>query len=232
MTDIPNIIVFGETGAGKSSVINMLPGDSGEARAEVADHARGVTKEARMYLKTIRRKKFNVWDTPGLNEGNSGTVNSTRAVEILLDLVSSSCTGINMLVMVMRAPRITDFLPKAYRLLHSTICQKSVPIAIVVTGLDNNNERKEWWDNNRKEFNTEDMIPHGHACLTTLESCGDTYMESKIAIEKLIHENYTDKSWMMPTVASNSLISALEEMLGQKDAEKLTRRTIKRRKFI
>ncbi|KAF8991391.1 hypothetical protein BDQ17DRAFT_1546880 [Cyathus striatus] len=124
MTDIPNIIVFGETGAGKSSVINMLPG---------------------IPAKRVLKKKFNVWDTPGLNEGNSGTVNSTRAVEILLDLVSSSCTGINMLVMVMRAPRITDFLPKAYRLLHSTICQKSVPIAIVVTGLDNNNERKEWW---------------------------------------------------------------------------------------
>ncbi|KAF8997398.1 P-loop containing nucleoside triphosphate hydrolase protein, partial [Cyathus striatus] len=160
-----NIIIYGQTGAGKSSVINMIPGDPGNL-AKVSNSARGVTDRATLYRKTIYGKTFNVWDTPGLNEGDEGGIEGKRAVEILHNLISSLANGVNLLVLVMRGPRINAFLPKNYDLLHNVICERKVPIALIVTGLDQEDDRRVWWDMNKGAFHQYGMYPQGHVCIS------------------------------------------------------------------
>ena len=60
-----NIIIFGQTGAGKSSIINML---AGSGVAEVSDSASGCTSSNKRYSIPREDNNYTFWDTPGLNE--------------------------------------------------------------------------------------------------------------------------------------------------------------------
>src|ERR1700730_10509355 len=110
---IPNIIVFGETGAGKSSVINMLEGND---KAEVSSSAKGVTFTSAQYQKTISGTLFKVFDTAGLNEGAAGAVPARAASKGLSQLLRQLEGSLNLLVYVMRAPRITETAQKNYEM--------------------------------------------------------------------------------------------------------------------
>jgi predicted GTPase len=59
------VIVFGDSGNGKSSLINMLEGDT---QGRVSDGPCGVTYDSASYKKTIDGLAFNVYDTPALND--------------------------------------------------------------------------------------------------------------------------------------------------------------------
>jgi predicted GTPase len=54
------VIVFGETGAGKSSVINML---AGTVVADTPRNAIGCTCENKCYPVSIHGNTFDLWDT-------------------------------------------------------------------------------------------------------------------------------------------------------------------------
>src|SRR5262245_54795882 len=123
----PNVIVFGESGVGKSSVINMLNGDE---IAPVSDRAMGLTFSTKPYKKTIDGEHFTIFDTIGLNEGSCGTVKAKDAVQKLWDLINHLADGVHLLVFVMRAPRITQTCEQNYKLFFETLCQRRVPIAI------------------------------------------------------------------------------------------------------
>ena len=106
----PNIILFGATGAGKSSVVNMLPGGSHEAT--VSSSAKGVTFKHERYEKDIGDHRINVFDTVGLGEGKSGTVPAAKTIELLYRLMCGLKDGINLLVYVVRGPRLSSSIRK------------------------------------------------------------------------------------------------------------------------
>ncbi|KIK56475.1 hypothetical protein GYMLUDRAFT_120326, partial [Collybiopsis luxurians FD-317 M1] len=162
-----NIVFFGSTGCGKSSVVNMI---LGSAKAPISSGAEGCTFEGKPYSVTIGATGYVLWDTAGLDEGREGRVVSKQALKDLSNLVLrlSLSGGVSLLVLVMRGPRITEAILKNYQTFYDGFCNKNVPIVIVVTGMENEDNMDEWWIRNGPSFTKRKMFFKGSACITAI----------------------------------------------------------------
>ena len=212
---ILNIIFFGETGAGKSSVINMLMNSDTARTSSAAD---GKTSSFESFITTIDGQRVRLWDTAGLNEAERGTVPAKIAMQNLRVLVGALWEGIALLVYCVRAMRFQPNLKDNYNLVHETICQGKVPVFIVVTGLENQVPMNEWWAQNETEFSQNGMWFDGHACVTSTRGkrneSGDNmydteFQESQMVLRKLIADYFAtpraswtiedNKTWELET---------------------------------
>ena len=89
------IFVTGKTGAGKSSLVNALVGDSIAKEGDTLDPE---TSEVTSYEKTIRDVKVTVWDSPGLQDGTN------RESEYLAD-IEQNCKAMDLCVYCVNAHR-------------------------------------------------------------------------------------------------------------------------------
>ena len=163
-----NIVVFGESGVGKSSLINLI---AGRSIAETSSSAKGCTFQHKKYELQLEDTPYAIWDTAGLDEGAFGTVPAEIAEENLKQLLRdlSKANGIHLLLYCVRASRLRKALLGNYNLFYSAMCRKKVPIVAVVTGLENyEGEMQDWWAANKTEFASLKMHFDGHACVTTL----------------------------------------------------------------
>jgi hypothetical protein len=203
----PNVIVFGETGAGKSSVVNMLQ-CNGEANAvaNTSSDVSGTTFRNTLYPKIIQDLPFNVFDTVGLNEASGGTVPAVKAIQALYELIEKLGDGVSLLVYVMRASRITEIVESNYKLFHDIFCAGKVPIVIVITGLENEEDMDAWWPRNEGNFSQHNMSFQGSACITATrglrrgDACvfDEEYENSKLKVEELIVQSVSKDPWRMP----------------------------------
>ncbi|KAE9402898.1 hypothetical protein BT96DRAFT_515542 [Gymnopus androsaceus JB14] len=204
----PNIVIFGSTGSGKSSVVNMIRGPA-EGQAPISSGAEGCTFQSNSYSIDIGDQTYRLWDTSGLDEGMGGTVISQRALENLCRLVKQLSHGdeggVSLLMFVMKGPRITDAARKNYRMFYEGFCRKKVPVVIVVTGMENEPNMDDWWYNNAWAFNERNMLFHGHACITAttgkLDAItgrglhADAYEQSIRTVKKLIADYCAEEGW-------------------------------------
>lgn len=184
-----NIILFGETGSGKSSVINLL---SGKVVAETSSDIDGCTKAYQPYTLILNGRSYTVWDTVGLEEPMMSATGYLHAIEQVCKLKKdlSKAGGVDLLLFCHRQGRITTNTRKNYALLYEVVCRKSVPIAAIITHLEQEKRMEDWWDQNAAIFMDRGIKVFGHACVTTL--LDDPKMgESREAIERLLgmHDN-------------------------------------------
>ncbi|KAF5371095.1 hypothetical protein D9757_010811 [Collybiopsis confluens] len=171
----PNIVLFGTTGCGKSSVVNMLLGANKEGaeepRAKVSSSAKGCISESKPYLVDCEGKSYKVWDTTGLDEGIEGTVASLEAFDKLCTLIkhlSRRNGGVSLLMFVMKAPRVTETTRRNYQMFYEGFCEKQVPVVIVITGLENEQHMDYWWMSNEHVFREKQMHFEGTACISAI----------------------------------------------------------------
>ncbi|KAJ3566735.1 hypothetical protein NP233_g6812 [Leucocoprinus birnbaumii] len=200
-----NIIIFGESGAGKSSVINML--SANENSADISAGARGCTFEARSYDVDVLGQPATLWDTAGLDEGDAGRVPKAEAIVQLYTLLRKLSDGVSLLMFVMRAPRVKASAPQNWKLFREVICQKKVPIAIVITGLEQEDNMDAWWWNNKATFQNYDIYPGGFACITATRGKArrggghifdDEYDDSRGRVRQLIRATSLATPWRVP----------------------------------
>lgn len=193
-----NIVIFGETGTGKSSLINMLSDDD---VATISNSALGCTFESACYPITINGMQYVLWDTAGLNEGEAGSVPAGEALHHLRDLVEKLKDGLSLLVYCIRGARYRDIIKVNYDLFTEIICQKEIPVAIVITGLENEARMEDWWVVNQEEFTSRKLDFVGHACVTTSKGkknmFEEEYEESKDVVRTLIQTRCPEKAWMV-----------------------------------
>ena len=177
LESIRNIAVVGETGVGKSSLINLV---TGADRALAANDVRGVTTRTEFHDWFNDTQTFRLWDTPGLSEGSYGTVSPKQAQDAIRSLLTelNKGDGIHLLVLCMRGlPRVT----KGMKLTYDTIVRirdkvvPDVPLVAVVTDLEKRSvppdiihSMDEWWKDNIQALTDFDMAFSAHACITTL----------------------------------------------------------------
>ncbi|KAJ3511732.1 hypothetical protein NMY22_g15560 [Coprinellus aureogranulatus] len=219
-----NIILFGETGVGKSSIINMLRGSEG---ATISSSALGCTLSSNGYDGSIWDQDYTFWDTVGLNEGEQGNMPDIKAVTALYHLLRKLSTdgGVSLLVFCMRAPRISDAGHKNWVLFREIVCQQQVPAVIAITYLEQE-DMDTWWSANELAFSkryginpSEDVYrvysggedvhaDVGVACITaTMGKCKkgkyiyeEEYRESCTKIQRLVFESHLAVPWKVDAV--------------------------------
>ncbi|KAG2034006.1 P-loop containing nucleoside triphosphate hydrolase protein [Suillus americanus] len=157
-----NVVIFGETGSGKSSLINRI---TQHVLAEISNDALGCTSTSERYPVEISGGKYVLIDTPGLNEGSVGRVPDAEAKKLLRnllrELMSSRSDDIGLLVYCVRSTTRPRTFVKAFNKVYSDICHKRVPIILVVEGWTNEQKMKSWWIANGMQCNNHDSEPSG-----------------------------------------------------------------------
>ncbi|KDQ58357.1 hypothetical protein JAAARDRAFT_68872 [Jaapia argillacea MUCL 33604] len=191
-TSLPNVVIFGESGTGKSSLVNMIAGGD---IARTSNEALGCTFGSVPYDVTVNGTALRLWDTAGLNEADYGSVSSEQAMRNLHDLIGHLKDGVSLLVYCIRGTRFRDILQVNYEIFSRIICQGKVPIVIVATGLEHEVPMEKWWEENGEELQKRGMGFQGRACVTAtkgkLRKSGEymyeeEYSESQEAVRTLI----------------------------------------------
>ncbi|PVF98121.1 P-loop containing nucleoside triphosphate hydrolase protein [Serendipita vermifera] len=198
---IPNVIIFGATGVGKSSVVNMLVDLD---VAKIDNGATGTTLKAQCYIEKIEDKTFALHDTAGLDEGEEGSVDTATVVQDIWNLLSSLSDGVSLLVYVVRN-RLTAQVKKNYEMFHNVLCQKSVKMVLVVTHMDEVDDEENWWKDNSHHFRKYGIEFADHACVVASRGkkkggkyvYEDEYNQSKSKLKQMISEHSTGDPWTM-----------------------------------
>lgn len=211
---IPNVVIFGETGSGKSSLINLI---AGYHCAEVSSDARGCTLPTQNYHIMISGSPYDIHDTPGFGEGNAGRIPNADAVlqlhQTITDLSRSMdpwtgmnrVAGMNLLIFCVRGSRIKDSMSKYWRQVYEGLCGKQVPIVLVVTGLEGEAVMDHWWHRNVGTFQAYGMHPSAVACITTTKgkqlrsgayALQEEYDESQAKVRKLVQDTCLGYPWI------------------------------------
>jgi predicted GTPase len=184
-----NVIIFGETGAGKSSVINLIAADK---IAQTSPDAAACTMTSTAYHVVLQSDQpFCIWDTIGLNEAGLVCEDYLRAIEKAYKLIKelNASGGVHLLLLCMRG-RITSAVQQNYKLFFDIFCEKQVPLGIVVTHLENEPNMETWWNKNEESFKHYGVSTRGHACITATSGLDDVYLEryeeSREMVRKLL----------------------------------------------
>ena len=190
-----NIILFGEAGAGKSSLVNMIVG---EDVSKVSGAAEGCTFKNDPYHATINGKRFVIYDTAGLNEGDQGRVPHLKAIHELYTLIRG-LDGVSLLIYCMRG-RIKENAKANWILFNKVICGENVPIIAVVTGLETYGDPDDWKrEGNADVLQRNGMKPKAIGCIVSFRGrrneFADIYAKSQSSLRDLITKNCRRKPW-------------------------------------
>ncbi|KAG1720257.1 P-loop containing nucleoside triphosphate hydrolase protein [Suillus lakei] len=167
-TDTCNVVIFGEAGAGKSSLVNLIAGTN---TAMTSSDAGGCTTATNVHEVSIQNEmlKVKIFDTPGLDEGPRGTVSDEEARRILKSLTRTLMKQgeIHLIIYCVRGQRAIQALCRNYEFIRSQ-AKRKVPIVLVVTCLESYQpDMEEWWRDNEQTISNFGMTFVGHACITT-----------------------------------------------------------------
>ncbi|KAF5366129.1 hypothetical protein D9757_010948 [Collybiopsis confluens] len=195
-----NIIFFGSTGCGKSSIVNML---LGEEKAHISNGAKPCTHKNEAYLANDGGKQYRLYDTIGLDQ--VGVENRTDILVQLYHLIRSlhDHDGVTLLVYCMRGPTFPETLDRSYRIFYEGFCRQEVPIVIVVTGLEDLADMESWWTNNAAAFSEKNLAFEGHACITAKTGKAE-YNPSRRDLWKMISDecDKVSEPWKMDSAGN------------------------------
>ncbi|KAF9245046.1 hypothetical protein BU15DRAFT_41651, partial [Melanogaster broomeanus] len=184
-----NVILFGETGVGKPSVVNLI---AGKEVANVSSDVDGCTMASTRYDFTLHDRNICIFDTAGLEEPQMGVSDYLAAIEHAYHLIQSlsEAGGVHLLLFCMHGGRITETMRSNYRLFCEFLCNKKVPIALVFTGLEREERMENWWVRNARNVEYYGIRSVGHACITAVRDNtfgqDDKYQESVRTVRELL----------------------------------------------
>ncbi|KAH7888363.1 P-loop containing nucleoside triphosphate hydrolase protein [Phlebopus sp. FC_14] len=192
-----NIVVFGEIGSGKSSLVNLIVGSN---VAETSSDAGSCTLDARYYDAIVQNRSFRIYDTVGLNEPEflAHPDSLVSAINKGYRLVKSLADegGISLLLFCVRRGRITTNMQNNYKIFQDFFCQKKVPVALVVTHCDGDGA-DEWWEMNHEDFAYFGIHAVAHACITANPKFASLYPISRQKVCDLLLRHSSGEGFTM-----------------------------------
>ncbi|KAG2113789.1 uncharacterized protein F5147DRAFT_571090, partial [Suillus discolor] len=200
-----NIVIFGETGVGKSSVINLM---AGQEIAHISpDGAHRCTLHWTEYQITFENgSRYKVFDMVGLQEPRLQTGEYLFAISNAYSLINTlkECGGVNLLLFCIRGGIATATMQSNYRLFFKFFCKEKVPLALVVTNLERETRMEDWYTRNMGYLENYNIRSAGHACITAANLLDgrhrDKYEESCGILRRVVevHCNTSMKGWADP----------------------------------
>ncbi|KAG2116817.1 P-loop containing nucleoside triphosphate hydrolase protein [Suillus clintonianus] len=230
-----NIVLFGQAGAGKSSLVNLTVGKD---MATTSNDMKLSTMHWQEYPIEFDGESYKVFDTVGLEEPQLGIPQFLDAIENAYKLIQDleKQGGIDLLLLCMRAGRLTSTLQNNYWLFHEFLCDKKVPIIVVITYLENEaGEMDDWWKRNEEIFHRQEVHVAGHACITAIAgNSPHRHEESRTTIRNLFKEFAADEqkqAWIGGDSLFVSFMRKLKDLLvgnGKSAREDMVSRLTKR----
>jgi GTPase Era involved in 16S rRNA processing len=196
-----NIVVFGETGAGKSSVINLM---AGEEIAHISPDSHRCTLHWTEYPITFENgTRYKVFDTVGLEEPRLQAGDYLTAISNAYGLINTlkERGGVNLLLFCIRGGRVTATMQSNYRLFFEFLCEEKVPLALVVTNLEREARMEDWYTRNMGHLEKHNIRSAGHACITAANLLDgrhrDKFEESRSILRRVVetHCNASMEGW-------------------------------------
>ncbi|KAF9441648.1 hypothetical protein P691DRAFT_715003, partial [Macrolepiota fuliginosa MF-IS2] len=176
--------------------------------AIISDGADGCTFASSSFEVSVSSQPVTLWDTVGFGQSDAGIVSDSDAISQLYKLIRSLSDGVSLLMFVLRAPRIMSSDSYNWKIFQGVICQWRVPIVIVITGLEELEDRNRWWWDNEQRFRKDSIFPAGFACVTATRGkkqkrgeghvFDEEYEESREAIRELIISKSLPLPWQVP----------------------------------
>ncbi|KAG2124491.1 P-loop containing nucleoside triphosphate hydrolase protein [Suillus cothurnatus] len=196
----PNIVIFGETGAGKSSVINLM---AGQQIAHISPDSHRCTRWTEYPITFENGTQYKVFDTIGLEEPRLQTRDYLTAISNAYGLINTlkERGGIDLLLFCIRGGRVTATMKSNYRLFFEFLCEEEVPLVLVVTNLEREVNMEDWYTRNVGHLEKHNIRSVGHACITAANLLDgrhrDKYEESRGILRRVVeaHCNASMEGW-------------------------------------
>ncbi|KAF9222611.1 P-loop containing nucleoside triphosphate hydrolase protein [Gyrodon lividus] len=205
-----DVVLLGETGVGKSSVINLI---AGATIAKVSPDSMTCTKTTARYTIEEKGRTFHLHDTPGLVDPSTGAEDYVDPIAKAQKLILSLNNGIgpDLLLFCVSKKGSMKALQRSYRLFCKIICRGKVPFALVITELGKEENADDWWKNHAATVQKYGIECSWHAGLRSVHARlgenADLDEESKESISSLLVA-CADRQ-------SHSLRSSINRVVGQ-----------------
>ncbi|KZP32058.1 hypothetical protein FIBSPDRAFT_849026 [Athelia psychrophila] len=163
---------------------------AGKDVAQTSSDLTGCTFDSQAYdVKVDESLTVTLWDTAGLNKGSRGDNDTIRRVcELIIRLEKSAI----LLIFCLR-DRIRDGTFENYEMFRK-ICDSTIPMAVVISGLERETNRMEWWSRNEVAFTRASMKFNDHACIAGVRGVySDAYDASAKEVKAIIKRAYLCK---------------------------------------
>jgi len=191
-----NIVVCGKTGAGKSSVVNLIAGQE-MANTSPGTEAENGTMHWAQYPIAFDGHNYKMFEIGGLEDPHLRIHEYLSAIANAYNLIAKLQNegGIDLLLFCVRAGKVpTATIQANYRLFYEWLCEKKVPIILVLTGLEREKKMNNWWIRNKQTIHQHGILVDGHACITAVNGTHkehkELYEESRRLVHKLV-DKYT-----------------------------------------
>ncbi|OJA20585.1 hypothetical protein AZE42_05376 [Rhizopogon vesiculosus] len=163
-----NVLIFGETGVGKSSVINLIVG---QEVAQTSPDGPTCTLQHTFYEAILGNQRFKLWEVSSIAPMNffRRLLTKWRLKSAYKKLCRDD--GVYLLLYCMRGSRAQGAWVRDYKYFTSIVSSTTghVPVAGVVTCLEDYPlDMDEWWKKNGQNLECQGVQFSEHACITSL----------------------------------------------------------------
>ncbi|KAI6131134.1 hypothetical protein EDD16DRAFT_1853154 [Pisolithus croceorrhizus] len=220
-----NVLVMGEVGSGKSSVVNLLVGKN---VAKVSPDAEACTLKTVKHETTIQVQEtqttVHIWEVVGFNQPEEMTGRgSGTTLDMDLEPVLRAKASVDVILFCIHGSRLKNAPTRVVEYI-SNVSGGCITIVPVITRLEREKNMEDWWDRNGQGVKNKGLGETQHACITGLQDAKykDKAMQSRASLVAILERRYLSPQ------DSITLESILGEHIarngGSESSEKITQR--------
>ncbi|KAG1802458.1 uncharacterized protein BJ212DRAFT_1439115 [Suillus subaureus] len=182
-----NIVIFGESGVGKSSIINLLAGQQVVRTSVDVKHG---TLRYEAYNVNIEAMPYRIYETAGV-DGNRMDPGGFRDAVTNADNLKKELKvngGIHLLLYCIKADRIPLTFVTNYRPFYEFLFEEKVPVALIVTHMEREDPMDDWYTRNKGSFDRHAVNCVDHACITAAANLDPKYKKKYDASKKEVSD--------------------------------------------